>query len=600
MENHISRLNLIWNKLLRTSGIPQRNKWWSGYLLAALLGLFWPLQGGAETEIIVGVLAPRGEARALADWGTTMRQLEADVPGYQFSARPLTLDGLNRAVAEAEVDFVLTNPGQFVLLGTPYALSWLATLRSRQDGSTREALGSVMLVRADTRYREPRELRGQPVAAVHPHAFGGYLLIKPSLEEHGLRSSAFDLRFPGYPIDALLYQLRDGMVEAAIVPVCLLEQMDAEGLIDADRFRVLMEKAPLSGCRSSTPAYPDWTFAALSHVAEALAADVARTLLNSPPDSAVQWGAPISVAQVETLYRRLEVHPLQEPLVERLLTLVWRYWHYSALILLLILAGFIHHAWLQRQANRRARELQAAQQLLREREREIATAQRLNVLGEMASVLAHELNQPLAAIRHYAEGSMLRLERDQPRHPLLQILGNIEEQAERGAEVIRQARQWLQQEAPTPETLPISELLDDVARLHEDRLHAHHISLKLDVEPASLCGCGNRLALEQVLGNLINNSLQAYQASRRRGDILIQARARDGLVELMLQDRAGGFSPEQLEQPFAPLRTTRESGLGLGLLICQRLMKAQGGTLQISNHDGGACIQLTLPREDAK
>lgn len=590
---------MIWVKLLLFSrcvidGVSVNNR--RSLVLAVLLVLGWPLCVHANTVVDVGVLAPRGDARAVEDWTPTMRALDYAVPGYRFMVRPLTLAGVTQAVADGEVDFVLTNVGQFVQLGTPFALSWLATLRSRPDGSTREALGSVMLVRADSRYATPADLRGRPVVAVDPQAFGGYLLLKPRLREYGLRSRAFDLRFLGYPIDALLYQLRDGVVDAAIVPVCLLEQMAREGLLRAERFRALLEMPPVGGCLSSTPAYPDWSFAALPHVSEALAAAVARALLLSAGDGAAEWGAPISSAQVDIVYRRLDMHPLDEPLWQRMVTLLLTHWQYTAGVVLLALIGLLHHLWLQQQASRRARELRGAQHALRSRERELAAAQRLNVLGELASVLAHELNQPLAAIRNYAEGSSLRLAREQPEHALLPILARIEAQADRGAAVIAQCRQWLKQDTPPPEALTLSVLLDDVARLHDDRLRAAGIGLDVRVEPGDLQAAGNRLALEQVLGNLIANSVDAYQVVGRSGVIDISACDADGRIEIVVRDAAGGFAPEQLRQPVSPRQSSRPGGLGLGLLICQRLMKTQGGTMVIGNAEGGASIRLSLPR----
>lgn len=595
MGNHISGESLIKNNFTAKKSGFQRVWIGAGWLLLAfLVGLIGMPPASADT-VRVGILAPRGEAHARDLWAPTLEALNERLAPARFVARPLELEALETAVAAAEVDFVITNPGQFVFLSIPYQLSWLATL-SADSGSSREVLGSVLLVRADSPFREPSELRRQPVAAVHPRAFGGYLILQPRLAAHSVAATDFDLRFLGYPLDALLYQLRDGNVAAAIVPVCLLESMAAEGLVTPSRFRVLMPAPPLGGCVSSTPGYPNWSFGALPHVSEALAADVARVLLEPREGAAGRWGAPISSAQVETLFHDLDVHPFQQGLWESLQALLRRYWHYAALAAALLALGLAYHLWVQRQALRRGRQLRDAQLRLRQREWELAAAQRVTLLGEMASSLAHELNQPLAAIRHYAEGCSVRLERERADHPLLPILQRIDAEAARGAAVVEQARQWLRREPPTLTDIGIDDLLADTHRLLEYALDQHGVQLRWEVERPGMRARGDRLALEQVLNNLIRNSIQAYQAQGRAGGIDIRVRDEDGRILILLEDGAGGFSAERLREPFVPFRSARETGLGLGLVICQRLMRRQHGDIHLANTARGARIRLTLPR----
>lgn len=554
------------------------------------------MTGLADVTVTVGVLAPRGPEQAQAEWSMTMDYLQQALPGTRFQLRPAGLDGLAAAVANGAVDFVITHPGQFVSLGTPHALSWLATLRSRRTGSSRQAVGSVLLVRADSAFLHPNDLRGHLVGAVHPRAFGGYLLLLPQLLGYDiLPQSAFRLRFFGFPIDQLIYQLRDGAMDAVIVPACLLEQMSAEGAVEATQFRSLLPNLTLGDCLSNTPAFPNWSFAALPHVSERFTRQVTRALLGQMEAGHSVWGAAISPAQIERLYHDLQLHPLQLPRSEQFRLWLQRYWPYGMAILLLLLAGLLRHLWLQRQALQHSRALAAAQLRLREREQELAAAQRWSLLGELAAGLAHELNQPLAAIRHYAEGCALRLQQQDPAHALLPILQRIDQEAARGAAVIQKTRQWLQAQPPRLETLDIAALLRDLTEMQRPQLARQGIELRLELPATPLPGRGYRLGLEQVLVNLIHNSAQAYQARGKTGRIVVSAEARGGAIVIRVRDAAGGFSPERLREPFAPFRSTRAGGLGMGLLICQRLMQAQGGRLELANADGGAEVSLSLP-----
>lgn len=559
-----------------------------------------PLAATEDGHLTVGLLAPRGEAHAEERWQDTLERLNQGIPGYSFAGRPMTLDGIMEAVAEGQVDFVLTNPGQFILLETPYSLSWLATLRAGPTGSAREALGSVMLVREDSRFRHPRELGNRRVVAVNEQAFGGYLLLLPSLEAHGTRVERFNLDFLGYPIDALMYQLRDGQADAAIVPVCLLEEMTREGLLQPGQFRALMGTDDLNGCKSSTPGYPDWTFAALPHVPESLAGEVARTLLNTEPSMGSGWGAPVSSAKVARLFNDLSLHPLRESLPDRIITTLQRYWHYSLAGILTILSALAYHAWVQRRAYHQARALESTQLTLRERERALASQQSRNISGELATTLAHEINQPLSAIRHYAEGGLLRLQKIDPDSPLIEPLEKIGNEAERSAAIIAEARHWIKAEAPALEPITLNTLFEDARAMHAQRLERAGIRLELDVEPSRLEAKANRLAMEQVLSNLLSNSIDAFAESGQGGWIDLTARMLPGpeasQVLVRLRDNAGGFTHQRLETPFMPLESTRQDGLGLGLVICQRLMQRQGGRIELDNHaHGGAEIRLTLP-----
>lgn len=105
---------------------------------------------------------------------------------------------------------------------------------------------------------------GKTVGAIDPQAFGGYLTGYKALSDAGIRPERdFHLRFTGFPADALLYLLRERAIQAAIVPVCLLEKMDQEGLINPADFRPLLQQAASVPCVTSTPLYPNWSFAAL-------------------------------------------------------------------------------------------------------------------------------------------------------------------------------------------------------------------------------------------------------------------------------------------------------------------------------------------------
>ncbi len=172
-------------------------------------------------------MATRGHQHAMQRWQPTINWLNSRIPQVRFVLHPLDLDEMNRAVEQQTLDFVLTNPGQAVRLGRQYPLSWIATLSLADNDAASFGIGSALVVRDDSRFERIEQLSGQRIAAVSDMAFGGYLTLRYQLQELGIDPNRFfaDVTFSGYPIDGSVYLLRDDKVDAAVVPVCLLENM---------------------------------------------------------------------------------------------------------------------------------------------------------------------------------------------------------------------------------------------------------------------------------------------------------------------------------------------------------------------------------------
>ncbi|HBK4768544.1 TPA: PhnD/SsuA/transferrin family substrate-binding protein [Serratia liquefaciens] len=551
---------------------------------AALLLLLgsWLSSAWAE-QWTIAVLALRGDAHALVQWQPLVDHLNRQFPADHFQLSPVSLSGMKEAVRSERVDFLLTNPAQYVQLDNRYPLRWLVSLRSAQpplQGSS-NVVGSVILVRSDSLITTPRQLTGKNVGAVATDAFGGYLLGYKELLSAGLNPEKdLQLHFSGYPADALLYQLRDRALDAVIVPVCLLEKMQAEGLLQAGDYRALLAKQSDQRCLTSTELYPNWSFAALNHVPDRLADELTRQLLQMNTPGLPVWGAPASSRQVNQLLQDLNIHPTQRSLWQELYLWAQQHWLLlSGIFGVMVLLG-ANHLWVGYLVRRRGRQLEQMHQTLRARETALARAQRLSALGEMASGFAHELNQPLAAIRHYAEGCRIRLERSDNQHELLPILEQIGQQAQRGAESIVNLRRWASK-TPHDENaqwLLLRPLVEHVIQLMQIKQQHPQCRLTINI-PSQSQLYSQATLLEQVLTNLLSNSLQ--EGARQ---ITLRHEADAHQHRLIVEDDGGGLSDEQLALPFVPFRSTKQEGLGLGLVICQRLLKGQGAELTLENY----------------
>ncbi len=547
----------------------------------------------------IGILALRGETATRTHWQSLVDSLNHAVPDANFRLLPLDLDGMREAVNQGTIQFVLTNPGQFVQLNSHYHLRWLSSLRSGQgDALESMATGSTILVRDGSGITHPQDLAGKTLGAVDTQAFGGYLLGYRALRDAGLQVDESKVRFVGFPADALLYLLREDAIQAAIVPACLLESMDSEGLIDKSQFHVLLQQNTAFHCLTSTPLYPDWSFAALPGVDDRVADAVTRALLSSP-----RWGAATSTSDTEALLRELNRHPEQQRIGQTVID--WMRQHRLAIGLgLLLVALFIaNYGWVMVLVNRRGKALEQAHNQLRAQQQALEQARQMNMLGEMASGFAHELNQPLAAIRMYAQGGLNHLSAAENHAAVEKALINIESQAERCGLIIRHLREWAtparQNEHATENYIPC-----DVAGTLKQVLTL----LQLDKAAPGLSVCLNShqsimlflppVLLEQVLANIILNAVQAGACN-----LWIDLHRDEQQYLIALQDDAGGIPAEQISDLFRPFHSGKKTGMGLGLVICQRLLRGVHGEISVNNHrapDGseGVRVTLTFPADD--
>ncbi|HHR5899916.1 TPA: tetrathionate respiration histidine kinase TtrS [Providencia alcalifaciens] len=566
------------------------------YHILLMTLLLWYIPAGAA-QWTIGVLALRGPNFTQLHWQPLVDTLNQSIPGERFILKPLNLEEMKEAISNRKIDFLLTNPAQFIQLDNRYHLRWLLSLRSdvEPNSTTRNVIGSLILVRSDSDIHDANQLIGKKVGAISTDAFGGYLLGYKVLRDLGYDAEKdFRMQFLGFPADALLYALRDKSLTAAIVPVCLLENMDSEGLIDKHQFRPLIQKESALPCLTSTELYPNWSFAALSEVPDNLVDKVTKVLLSGDAPS-MRWGAPASITQVENLLRDVNQHPQQREIWQDIVS--WTIQHQitiGIITLVFVLLG-INHVWIAFLVRRRSQQLEVAHNRLRQQETNLQKAQRLNILGEMASGFAHELNQPLSAIRNYAQGSILRLKKESESHPLLGAISKIDEQAQRGADIIQNLRLWAGkpgQESPlTLRQHSVKQTINHIWQLLQVEQHFPMTRLQLPDSPDVQLLLPDTL-LDQLLSNLISNSLQAGANT-----LTFSFHFAENRFLLVLQDDAGGMPDEQLSQGITPFATTKPEGLGLGLVICQRLIQSQGGDIHIENQrneDGkdGLCVTL--------
>ena len=241
-------------------------------------------------------------------------------------------------------------------------------------------------------------------------------------------------------------------------------------------------------------------------------------------------------------------------------------------------------------------EREHAQQELVRTQDELVQAGKLTALGTMSASISHELNQPLAAIRSYADNAGVLLDHqrtDEARGNLKQI----SELTGRMASIIAHLRAFARRDRHAPESVALQPALDDALALLAKRRRALEVELIRDLPAATLWVQAGETRLRQVLGNVLANAFDALAERAPPRRLWLSAEVTEQGVNLVLRDNGPGFSEQALRHAREPFFTTKTStqGLGLGLAICETLMRALGGELLLANHaQGGAQVTLQL------
>ncbi|WP_245502460.1 PAS domain-containing sensor histidine kinase [Bradyrhizobium betae] len=243
-------------------------------------------------------------------------------------------------------------------------------------------------------------------------------------------------------------------------------------------------------------------------------------------------------------------------------------------------------------------ERKQAQDALLAAQAELAHAARLATLGELSASIAHEVNQPLAAIVTSGEAGLRWLRREVPDlKEVAATIGHVVAQGRRASEIVTRVRAFLKKAPAQRDLLEISEIVEDAALLVARELANDDVALTVETEQGLRPIRGDRIELQQVLVNLLINAAQAMSGQPGPRTITLRAGAVDGEnLAITVQDSGPGIRPDDLPRLFDPFFTTKHGGMGMGLAICRTTVEAHGGQLAAESTPGaGATFRLTLP-----
>ncbi len=636
----------------------------------AVLALMPAHKANAQTYYL-GVLAPQGEAAAQQRWQPWLDSINDNLAADTLVLVPLALENWQQQIEAQQFAMVLGPQVQLIKMDT-LGWRWLATLQNYSatakptifkmadvkqsdfqtdeqyklykqlqaelalsegleaeqivnEASATEQIASALWVARDSNIEQIKDLRQRNIAAVTADAFGGYLLIAHLLQDNGLSANDYQVQFVGYPIELTLYRLASGEVDAAIAPLCLMEQMNRQGKINLAQYRLLNPVATSSNCQSSTKIYPNWTLAATAQAPASLVEQINQQLFAVQPpskannntnadgntqidteSSALRWLPPESSIEAERILYELGRHPSQQTLGAQVLDWIQSHRWWMSVIVFIVLISMINYAWMSWLAWRRRQQLIKQNRLISDYDQQLRRSERFAVIGEMSGAIAHEINQPLATIQNYAQGLLIRsqnsnsyqeisaeqilAERVAERQMSEKALQQIVSETERIAAVITNIRRWAGRSTTDETKVNIADTYQQCIILMGDKAIDISFGYASNYQYLQLPS----LVLDQLL---INVMLNAQQQGAKHIMLRCQKVVYKELswLALILSDDGGGFDQDRLtakqpttmssQQPHYAAPSSKAEGLGLGLMICQRLCKSLGGMMQLSNTD---------------
>ncbi|MFW6076898.1 MAG: sensor histidine kinase [Hyphomicrobiales bacterium] len=243
-------------------------------------------------------------------------------------------------------------------------------------------------------------------------------------------------------------------------------------------------------------------------------------------------------------------------------------------------------------------ERQQTESRLQELQSELVHISRLTAMGEMASTLAHELNQPLSAIANYLKGCrrLLDTRRDEQSRMVSDALDKAAEQAMRAGEIIRRLRDFVSRGETERRVERVSKLIDEASAIALVGAKERGIRVRYLLDPAAELVLADRVQIQQVLINLMRNAIEAMETAERRELVISATTTEDNMVDMAVADTGPGISANVRAQLFQPFFTTKRQGMGVGLSISRTIIEAHGGEIQCEpNPGGGTVFRFTLP-----
>ena len=505
----------------------------------------------------------------------TIAALKARFGAANVATVTLTMDELTRSIRDKKVDVFIASAG-FYRFNVIHGARDLVTLASRAYPDPNHGDGSVFVTLASTPFDTIESLKGSRLVAATPTGFTSLRIAQGELAARGYNPEKFFRQsfFTG-----------PGNTEAAVEP------------------------KPDSGrCLASTDLYPSWIVATTPATPPAVSRIVTETLLAMPETREGQyWSVATDFSTIDNLYKTLKIGPYQF-LREWSVTRFWETFRLPIFLVIGLIVGLIFHSVRVTQlVHRKTRELTEA--LARETElkqeaqqagERIALLQRSGIIGQMSSMIAHELRQPLAAQDLFGKSLEKILTRAGAGEQTLSVLARMMKQTERIAAIVENVRNYAKVKTVKRTRIDLRSVVERGIASWRASGRSDKVTVKLTaLEPVMIDA--NALEWELVVLNLIKNAAEALATTKDPTVSVSLLRNDAGNFVLTVADNGPGVPEEKLKAFGSPVTSGKTNGLGLGLSIVKSIVENHGAAIRFRNHPlGGLEVTVIIPATESE
>lgn len=582
-------------------------------LAAVLLALSLSTQAfcSAQTDeaaVRLAIVNTYGRSLMLSYFSETMRAIRREI-----SPRKLVVDwhspqSFLEAASSGSFDIAIASSGlSHVMADRNAGTLLLSSVRDVAPDPLR-ANGAVIVVRSDrSDINSLSDLKGKTLAIMSKTAFAGWQVPAAELIRHGIDVRHFfkQIVTAGAPMTNVLELVRDQRADAGFLATCMLEDLDAIGLIDKNDYKVLNARPEsirsLFGCTASTELFASWTFSVMPSLSNTLAEQIARALLRLEAKGlSSRWTVNLDRSGPKSVFQQLNL-PYQETYDLRAFLYEQRRWVFAALsVFALVLANIVVLMFAlrvrTRQKEKAIEEKYQAQWMAQQYQLKLEALEKSRLVGTLSSLAAHELKQPLAVINNYAGTIRRKMQKSAlPHDMLLKAVSEIEASGLKAAEIVDHVRLYASGRHAEYERVDLAKVLQKVAASRRNDAAC----IKMHV-PQSVFVMGDAMELELMVLNLVKNACATVQKCPDPQVNVALAYDRN-FATIAVTDNGPVLSQAEFERIGKDFYTTKSDGLGLGIQLVRSMAETHGGALILERSDsGGLRAVIRLPLADTE
>lgn len=574
----------------------------------AFLVLFLCSLSASAESIRLGVheYALSGAQKELIDRSAAQLS-EALAPVHTLKVKAYSDSDLRRAIELHEVDLFLA-ASEFYRQMIRKGAKDLVSIQTANDRDPNKTDGIALLINGDRDdMTSLQSLEGKRVVYASDNPVMVLNILKRELKDRGLEPKGFFKEISAADTDplALLKALEKNVIDGLILPVCTLERITESAGINTSWLRALEQRHFSSlQCIHSSYLYPGDTLASLPSLRPGLSKKITDVLLGmGVQGQEVFWNVPTDFSETDRLLRTLDIDAWAEDRKWTLAKVISEYWQILLALAVIVLSLLTYSSMVSYAVNNRTKRLRAAlkreQTLMRksiEASRKIEEMQRIGAFSQLSSLFAHELGQPLYAIRCFCYTLQRSLNRDTDSNKtLLGLVEDIEGQAVRADEIVQRTRNFIKGRKGCVERIEINGAVANAVETFKVA-QPGAFNLQLSGTNDSLYILGDPLDIDLIIINLLRNAYEACSSNSQVRIWVSVAKGKRNTAEIAIWDNGPSVSEEILKSIREKSQGVKQNGLGVGLKIVASLSEVLGGKIELGRSSlGGLVVRIIIP-----